>query len=700
MAVKNKTSEKKKKLLIVESPAKAGTIKKYLGSDYTVMASMGHVIDLPKSQLGVDVDHNFTPKYITIRGKGSLLTQLKKEASKAEKVYLATDPDREGEAISWHLAKALNIDPNSKCRVTFNEITKKAVKAAIKEPRSIDMDLVDAQQARRVLDRIVGYKISPILWEKVKKGLSAGRVQSVATRLICDREEKIENFVPEEYWTITATLTEPKSNKDFEAKYFGENGEEVKLSTGDEAKKIVDDVRNTKFTVDSVKTGELRRKPQPPFTTSTLQQDASRKLNFQTAKTMQIAQMLYEGINLGGKTGTIGLITYMRTDSLRISDDAQAEAIAFLTDNYGKEYVSPRQYKARKNAQDAHEAIRPTSINIRPEEIRGKLTNDQYKLYKLIWERFAASQMSPAVYETANAVISAKSHIFKAAGRRIIFKGYMAVYIEGTDVKEEKDKMLPKLEEKQLVTAKSVEPNQHFTQPPARYSDATLIKELEENGIGRPSTYSPTISTIVSRGYVVRNKKQLIPTELGKVTTDIMKNNFKDIVDVDFTAEMESELDSVEEGKTKWVQVMDDFYPPFAENLEQAQQRIAKIQIKDEESDVVCEKCGRKMVYKLSKFGKFLACPGYPECKNTKAIREGTGVECPKCGGEILVKRSKKGKIYYGCEHAPKCDFMAWDAPVKDEKCPVCGSLLLRKDGRQKKIFCYNDKCSYERRIK
>ncbi len=700
MAVKNKTSEKKKKLLIVESPAKAGTIKKYLGSDYTVMASMGHVIDLPKSQLGVDVDHNFTPKYITIRGKGSLLTQLKKEASKAEKVYLATDPDREGEAISWHLAKALNIDPNSKCRVTFNEITKKAVKAAIKEPRSIDMDLVDAQQARRVLDRIVGYKISPILWEKVKKGLSAGRVQSVATRLICDREEKIENFVPEEYWTITATLTEPKSNKDFEAKYFGENGEEVKLSTGDEAKKIVDDVRNTKFTVDSVKTGELRRKPQPPFTTSTLQQDASRKLNFQTAKTMQIAQMLYEGINLGGKTGTIGLITYMRTDSLRISDDAQAEAIAFLTDNYGKEYVSPRQYKARKNAQDAHEAIRPTSINIRPEEIRGKLTNDQYKLYKLIWERFAASQMSPAVYETANAVISAKSHTFKAAGRRIIFKGYMAVYIEGTDVKEEKDKMLPKLEEKQLVTAKSVEPNQHFTQPPARYSDATLIKELEENGIGRPSTYSPTISTIVSRGYVVRNKKQLIPTELGKVTTDIMKNNFKDIVDVDFTAEMESELDSVEEGKTKWVQVMDDFYPPFAENLEQAQQRIAKIQIKDEESDVVCEKCGRKMVYKLSKFGKFLACPGYPECKNTKAIREGTGVECPKCGGEILVKRSKKGKIYYGCEHAPKCDFMAWDAPVKDEKCPVCGSLLLRKDGRQKKIFCYNDKCSYERRIK
>lgn len=690
----------KKKLLIVESPAKAGTIKKYLGSDYTVMASMGHIIDLPKSQLGVDVDNDFSPKYITIRGKGELLSQLKKEASKADAVYLATDPDREGEAISWHLAQALNIDPKSKCRVTFNEITKKAVKTAIKEPRSIDMDLVDAQQARRVLDRIVGYKISPILWEKVKKGLSAGRVQSVATRLICDREEKIENFVPEEYWSINANLTEPNSKKSFEAKYFGENGKETKLSNGNEARKITEDVRKLDFTVDSVKLGEMKRMPQPPFTTSTLQQDASRKLNFQSAKTMQIAQVLYEGINLGGKMGTIGLITYMRTDSLRISDDAQAEAIAFLKENYGPEYVQPRQYKTRKNAQDAHEAIRPTSINIKPIDIKDKLTNDQYKLYKLIWERFAASQMESAVYETANASISAGTHTFKASGRRLTFKGYMAVYVEGSDEKEEKDKMLPKLEEKQTLTLDSIEPNQHFTQPPARYSDATLIKELEENGIGRPSTYAPTISTIVSRGYVIRNKRQLIPTELGFVTTDIMKNNFKDIVDVEFTAGMENELDNVEDGNIKWIDIIRDFYPPFEKNLEEAHERVAKIKIKDEESDVVCEKCGRKMVYKLSKFGKFLACPGYPECKNTKAIREGTGVECPKCGGEILVKKSRKGKVYYGCEHSPKCDFMAWDTPVKDEKCPECGSVLLKKNGRGKKIFCYNEKCSYERKIK
>lgn len=689
-----------KKLLIVESPAKAGTIKKYLGKDYNVVASMGHIIDLPKSQLGVDVDHGFTPKYITIRGKGTLLAQLKKEAAKADTVYLATDPDREGEAISWHLAKALNIDPDSKCRVTFNEITKSAVKAAIKQPRKIDMDLVNAQQARRILDRIVGYKISPILWEKVKKGLSAGRVQSVATRLICDREEEIENFTPEEYWTISALLTEPGSGKDFEARYYGEHNEEKKLSTGDDAKKILDDIQGADFIVDSIKTGEQKRNPQPPFTTSTLQQDASRKLNFQAAKTMQVAQTLYEGINLGGRIGSIGLITYMRTDSLRIADDAQAEAVAFLKENYGAEYVHPRQYKTRKNAQDAHEAIRPTSINIKPAEIKDKLTNDQYKLYKLIWERFAASQMESAVYDTMSVTIDAKGHTFKASGRRIKFKGYMAVYVEGSDTKEAKDKMLPKLEEKQKVNLKEITPNQHFTQPPPRYSDATLIKELEENGIGRPSTYAPTISTIVSRGYVVRNKRQLIPTELGMVTTDIMKNNFKDIVDVDFTAEMEGELDNIEDGKMQWVEVLNDFYPPFKKNLDEAGQRIAKIKIKDEESDVICEKCGRRMVYKLSKFGRFLACPGYPECKNTKAIREGTGVECPKCGGEILVKHSKRGKTYYGCEHAPKCDFMAWDAPVKDEKCPVCGGLLLRKNGRSKKIFCWNENCNYEKKIK
>ncbi len=689
-----------KKLLIVESPAKAGTIKKYLGKDYTVMASMGHIIDLPKSQLGVDTDNDFEPKYITIRGKGALLTQLKKEAKKADVVYLATDPDREGEAISWHLANALDIDVKSKCRVTFNEITKTAVKNAIKEPRPIDMDLVDAQQARRVLDRIVGYKISPILWEKVKKGLSAGRVQSVATRLICDREEEINNFTPQEYWTIEAELTEPKSKKSFTARYYGENNKEVKLHTGEEAKAVTDDIQKRDFIVETVKRGEQKKSPQPPFTTSTLQQDASRKYNFQASKTMQIAQTLYEGVNLGGKLGTIGLITYMRTDSLRIADDARKEAVAYLTENYGREYVSPRQYKTKKNAQDAHEAIRPTSINIKPIDIKDKLTNDQYRIYKLIWERFAASQMANAVFDTAQVTLSAGSHTFKASGSSVKFKGYMAVYVESTDEKEKKDKMLPELSEKQKALLEDFESKQHFTQPPPRFSDATLIKELEENGIGRPSTYAPTISTIVSRGYVVRSKRQLIPTELGFVTTDIMKNNFSDIVDVEFTAGMEEELDEVEEGERPWKEILNEFYPPFKKNLEKASENIAKIKIKDEESDVVCEKCGRKMVYKISKFGKFLACPGYPECKNTKAIREGTGVKCPKCDGEILVKRSRKGKIYYGCEHLPKCDFMAWDAPVKDEVCPRCGGLLLKKQGRNAKIFCFNEDCNYERKLK
>lgn len=689
-----------KKLLIVESPAKAGTIKKYLGKDYTVMASMGHIIDLPKSTMGIDFENDFDPKYITIRGKGQLLSQLKKEAKKADVIYLATDPDREGEAISWHLANALNIDPNSDCRVTFNEITKTAVKNAIKHPRSIDMDLVDAQQARRVLDRIVGYTISPILWEKVKRGLSAGRVQSVATKLICDREEEIENFTPQEYWTIEATLTEPKSKKDFTAKYYGENGKEVKLNNAEETKKVSDDLKNAKFIVDKVKRGQQKRNPQPPFTTSTLQQDASRKYGFQAAKTMQIAQTLYEGVNIGGKIGSIGLITYMRTDSLRIADDAQKEAVEYLTNTYGSEYVNPKQYKTKKSAQDAHEAIRPTSINIKPIEIKDKLTNDQYRLYKLIWERFAASQMASAVYDTMQVTVDADGHTFKASGSNVKFKGYMTVYVESSDDKEKKVTMLPNMEEKQPLNLKKSEEKQHFTQPPARYTDATLIKELEENGIGRPSTYAPTISTIVSRGYVVRSKKQLVPTELGFVTSDIMKNNFSDIIDVEFTAEMEENLDSIEEGKNQWKHIINDFYPPFKDSLEKAQKNIEKITIKDEESDVVCEKCGRKMVYKLSKFGKFLACPGYPECKNTKAIREETGVKCPKCDGEILVKKSRRGKVYYGCEHSPKCDFMAWDMPLKDEACPQCGGLLLKKQDRNGKIFCYNEDCKYERKLK
>ena len=687
----------KKKLLIVESPAKAGTIKKYLGKDYSVVASMGHIIDLPKSQLGVDVEHDFQPRYITIRGKGTLLNQLKKEAKNADEIYLATDPDREGEAISWHLANALKIDVDSDCRVTFNEITKNAVKAAIKEPRKIDMDLVDAQQARRVLDRIVGYKISPILWTKVKKGLSAGRVQSVATRLICDREEEILNFTPREYWSVEALLNDPKSKKDFLAKYYGKDGKEAELANSAEADEVIQAVQGAEFIVKKVKRGEISKNPPPPFTTSTLQQDASRKIGFSAAKTMQTAQMLYEGVNLGSKLGTVGLITYMRTDSLRISEEAQQEVVSYLTQEYGAEYVQKRSYKAKKNAQDAHEAIRPTSVLIKPAEIKDKLTSDQYKLYKLIWERFAACQMAAAVYNTISANIEANGHIFRATGSSIQFKGFMAVYTEGRDTKEkEKDKMLPNIEENQKLILKNIEGKQHFTQPPPRFTEATLVRELEENGIGRPSTYAPTISTIIARGYVVRNKKQLIPTELGMVTTDIMKNNFQDIVDVEFTAGMEEELDDVEEGKRQWVKVLKEFYPPFEENLEKAMKEIDKIQIKDEESDVVCEKCGRNMVYKLSKYGKFLACPGYPECKNTKPIREGTGVICPKCGGEILVKKSRKGKVYYGCENAPKCDFMAWDAPVKDKKCPKCGGILFEKKGRNKKIFCAADGCGYE----
>ena len=687
-----------KKLVIVESPSKAETIKKYLGKDYKVMASVGHIIDLPKSQLGVDVDNNFEPRYITIRGKGDLLTQLKKEAKTADKVYLATDPDREGEAISWHLANALNIDADSACRVTFNEITKTVVKDSIKRPRSIDMDLVNAQQARRILDRIVGYKISPILWDKVKKGLSAGRVQSVATRLICDREEEILNFKPREYWTVEAILSDGK--KEFLAKYCGKDKEDAELSCGEDAKRITDGVMGKKFVVSDLKVKDVFKNPPAPFTTSTMQQDASRKLNFNTAKTMQTAQMLYEGINLGGTLGTVGLITYMRTDSLRISADAQKEAIKYISENYEKEFLCPRQFKTKKNAQDAHEAIRPTSVFITPEMVKQKLTPDQFKLYKLIWERFVASQMSAAIYEYETALIDSGEYTFKATGTRLKFKGYMAVYIEGTDESKEKDKTLPKLSISQELNLKGIEAKQHFTQPPLRFTEASLVHELEENGIGRPSTYAPTITTIISRGYVTRSKKILMPTELGMITTDIMKSNFKDIVDVEFTADMETQLDDVEEGKLSWVKVLEDFYPDFDKNLKVATEKIQKITIKDEVSDVACEKCGRMMVYKLSKFGKFLACPGYPECKNTMTIRYETGAKCPKCGGEVLIKRSKKGKEYYPCEHMPKCDFIAWDKPVSGKTCPKCGGILLKKNGKNKKIYCPKDGCGYEETVK
>lgn len=688
----------KKKLLIVESPAKAGTIKKYLGKDFTVEASMGHIIDLPKSQLGVDVDHDFEPRYITIRGKGPLLAKLKKQAKDADAVYLATDPDREGEAISWHLANAFGIDENKPCRVTFNEITKTAVKNAIKEPRSIDMDLVNAQQARRVLDRIVGYKISPILWQKVKKGLSAGRVQSVAARLICDREDEIMNFVPKEYWTVEAVLKAER--KEFAAKYYGIKGKEAELTCRADAERVIADVKNKEFVIDKIKLSEMKKNAYPPFTTSTLQQDASRRYGFNAARTMQTAQTLYEGVNLGGKLGTIGLITYMRTDSLRIANEAQAEAVEYLTGKYGKEYCMPKQFKTKKNAQDAHEAIRPTSVMIEPISIKDKLTNDQYKLYRLIWERFVASQMPPAVYDTVSASIQAGEHTFRASGSQLKFKGYKLIYEETSDEAAEKTKMLPPITEGQTVALKDIDGKQHFTQPPARYTEASLVRTLEELGIGRPSTYAPTISTIVGRGYVVRNKRQLVPTELGMITTDIMKKYFSDIVDVDFTADMEEKLDAVEDGGREWEQVLRDFYPTFADNLKVAEELIANVKIKDEESDIVCEKCGRKMVYKLSKFGKFLACPGYPECKNTKAIRYETGVKCPKCEGEILIKKTRKGRAYYGCENYPKCDFMSWDEPVKGEKCPDCGSILLKKNGRNAKIICANPACEYEKSVK
>ncbi len=685
---------KNKKLLIVESPSKAETIKKYVGSDYKVMASVGHIIDLPKSQLGVDVDNDFEPKYITIRGKGELLAQLKKEAKASSAVYLATDPDREGEAISWHLANALNIDINSKCRVTFNEITKNAVKEAIKEPRSIDTDLVNAQQARRILDRIVGYKISPILWEKVKKGLSAGRVQSVATKMICDREEEILDFVPREYWTVEAELLNP-DKKEFSAKYFGKDEKKEIELQGSDADKIVKEVKNSQFEVVEIKKGNITKNPPAPFTTSTLQQDASRKINFATAKTMQVAQGLYEGVNIGGKYGTVGLITYMRTDSLRISKEAQNEAISYISSVYDKEYLSPKQYKTKKDAQDAHEAIRPTNVFITPDSVKGKISNDQYKLYKLIWERFVASQMSSAIYETESVTLNSNNHIFKANGSTLKFKGFMAVYTEGTDNAKEKDKALPKLSKGMKLDLKDVKGEQHFTQPPARFTEASLVHELEQNGIGRPSTYAPTISTILARGYVVRNKKQLVPTELGFVTTDIMKNNFPDIVDVDFTAGMENSLDAVEEGKENWINILKGFYPQFNESLENAIKNVEKIKVKDEESDIICDKCGRKMVYKLSKFGKFLACPGYPECRNTMAIREGTGVKCPKCDGEILKKKSRKGKVYYACEHAPKCDFILWYKPVKNASCPKCGGIMVETKGKNPKWICSVEGCGY-----
>lgn len=675
-----------KKLVIVESPSKATTIKKYLGKGYSVVASMGHVIDLPKSQLGIDVEHNFEPKYITIRGKGDLVKTLKREAKSSDKIYLATDPDREGEAISWHLANLLGIDKNSKCRVTFNEITKKAVSAGIKEPRSIDENLVDAQQARRVLDRIVGYQISPLLWKKVKKGLSAGRVQSVATKIICDRENEINKFNPEEYWTVDARLASGK--KKFTASFYGKSGKKMKLCCESDAQKILDAVENDEFTVVNIKKAQKKKTSAPPFITSTLQQEAGRKLSFTSKRTMQAAQQLYEGINIKGK-GQIGLITYMRTDSLRVSDDAVSEARDYILSTYGEQYLpkSAKVYKTKKSAQDAHEAIRPTSAAITPESIKASLTPDQFKIYKIIWDRFIASQMTDAVLDTVTADIEADGYTFRATGTTVNFAGFSLLYTESKDTDEKKEAKLPPLEVGDKPKKESVTKEQHFTQPPARYTEASLIKTLEELGIGRPSTYSPTITTIINRGYVVRRQKTLFPTELGMIVNTLMCDNFKDIVDVTFTANMEENLDKVEEGSVNWQKLISDFYGPFEVTLKAAEEKIGDIEIKDEESDVVCEKCGRKMVYKHGRFGKFLACPGFPECRNTKAIVKSIGVNCPKCGKEIIEKKSKRGKIFYGCSGYPDCDFNSWDLPTND-KCEKCGSMLFVKPGKTQKKYC------------
>ncbi len=682
-------------LVIVESPAKAKSINKYLGKNYTVMASMGHVRDLPKSTLGVDTENNFEPKYITIRGKGDLIAKMKKAAKSADKVLLAADPDREGEAISWHLAHLLDIDENSDCRITFNEVTKNAVLASIKEPRSINIDLVNAQQARRVLDRIVGYKISPILWKKVKKGLSAGRVQSSVTKMIVDREREIENFVPKEYWTIEAHLTDENGKNPFAAKYYGIGGKKKELKSEAETKNILDRIKGASFVVTNAVYSEKKKHPMPPFTTSTLQQEASRKIGFTSARTMSTAQTLYEGVGVPGR-GTMGLITYMRTDSLRISAEALASSRQFIGEMYGKEYLpqKPNYYKTGKSAQDAHEAIRPTDCTVTPEMIKASVTADQYKLYKLVWERFIASQMTSAVYDTVSADIDANSVTFKASGSALRFKGYRAVYVEGSDEAEEKDsKRLIRLKEGQRLLAAEVTPDQHFTEPPARFTEASLIKAMEENGIGRPSTYTPTISTIISRGYVVREKKMIKPTELGIIVNDIMQENFEAIVDAEFTAEMEKKLDSVESGKEDWVELLREFYTPFEKTLEKAEQNIDKVKIEDEVSDEICEKCGRHMVVKLSKYGKFLACPGFPECRNTKPIIKDTGVACPKCGARIVERKSKKGKKYFSCEKAPECDFILWDEPIK-AACPVCGSVMVKKYFKNgSKTLCSNPEC-------
>ena len=657
------------KLIIVESPAKANTIKKFLGGSTKVMASMGHIRDLPKSKLGVDTEKDFEPEYINIRGKGDLIKDLKKEAKSAKKVYLATDPDREGEAIAWHLAHILEIPEDSVCRVTFNEITKETVQKSIKEPRKIDMNLTDAQQARRVLDRIVGYKISPLLWKKVKKGLSAGRVQSVAVKLICDREEEIENFIPEEYWNIFAQLKDKKSKKAFEAKFFGKDGKKLEIHSQKEVDDILAKIKGGDYIVKDIKKAEKKRNPAPPFTTSTMQQEASRKLNFTLKRTMSIAQGLYEGVKVPEK-GTVGLITYMRTDSTRISDEARAAAKKYIESNYGAKYYENRYYKTKQNAQDAHEAIRPTYVELSPDKVKDSLTPEQFKLYNLIYNRFIASQMSTAIYDTTSVDINVNDYIFKANGQTLKFKGFMTLYVEDNDNGKETDDVvtLPELEINQILEEKKIESKQSFTEPPARYTEASLVKSLEEKGIGRPSTYSPTITTIIERRYIQKDKKQLCPTELGKIVNKLLIENFKDIINVEFTAKIEEEFDEIADGKVFWKNVIRDFYGPFSTELARVEKELEHVVLVDEVSDVPCGKCGRMMVYKYGRFGKFLACPGFPECRNTKAIVETVDVPCPCCGATVQVRKTKRRKNYYICENNPaSCNYISWNKPKVGE---------------------------------
>ncbi|MER3122094.1 type I DNA topoisomerase [Bacillus altitudinis] len=682
-------------LVIVESPAKAKTIERYLGKKYKVKASMGHVRDLPKSQLGVDTEHDFEPRYITIRGKGPVLKELKTAAKKAKKVYLAADPDREGEAIAWHLAHSLDLDLSSDCRVVFNEITKDAIKDSFKHPRMIDMDLVDAQQARRILDRLVGYKISPILWKKVKKGLSAGRVQSVALRLIIDRENEINEFKPEEYWTIDGTFL--KGKESFEASFFGVHGKKHPLKTKEDVKEILSKLKGSKFSVEKVTKKERKRNPAVPFTTSTLQQEAARKLNFRAKKTMMIAQQLYEGIDLG-KEGTVGLITYMRTDSTRISNTAIEEVSAFIDQTYGKNFLNTTKRTAKKNenAQDAHEAIRPTSTLRKPADVKHVLSRDQLRLYKLIWERFVASQMAPAVLDTMSVDLENNGLTFRANGSKVKFPGFMKVYVEGKDDQlEEKDKMLPDLKEGDTVLSKDIEPEQHFTQPPPRYTEARLVKTLEELGIGRPSTYAPTLDTIQKRGYVALDNKRFIPTELGEIVLNLIIEFFPEIINVEFTAKMEKELDSVEEGTIEWVRIIDSFYQDFAKRVEKAEAEMQEVEIEPEYAGVDCEECGHPMVYKMGRYGKFMACSNFPDCRNTKPIVKDIGVKCPTCHeGNIVERKSKKRRIFYGCDRFPECEFVSWDKPI-ERKCPKCENMLVEKKLKKGiQVQCVN--CDYK----